>query len=87
MVESWNVDVHKKDVYGRNALHCASLIANMQMVLFLTNPQTFAMNVNEPDDSGTTPLHSAANEQHLNLVKYLVEQCAADVYAMNEVST
>ena len=41
--------------------------------------QTVSADVNKPDHDGSTPLHNAASDGHLDIVKFLVRSGNADV--------
>ncbi len=49
-------DVNVKDLYQKNALHCATIVGNIEIVAFLLNRQ---VNVNEPTNGGWTALDLA----------------------------
>ena len=41
--------------------------------------------VDEKDEYYQTPLHIACFEGHINIVKYLVDKCKANIYARDKV--
>lgn len=84
-IEGWDVNPHIIDNLGRNALHCAAEMGCCDIMKYLSNPGTIAVNVNAQDVDGHTPLHHVAHDGRLEMVKYFVEHCGADVYAMNKV--
>jgi ankyrin repeat protein len=45
-----------------------------------------SLTVNSPMQDGDTPVHHASFNGHLDVVRYLIEKCKADVSAENEVS-
>ena len=54
---------------------------------YLADPTNLAVNVNNQDKDGDTALHHVAKSGNSEMVKYFVEQCAADVYLQNRVSS
>lgn len=76
LVDEYDVKIDHKDKLGREAIHLAAMIGNEEMIRFLLEK---GANLNVQDYSDKfTPLHHAAKEGYINLVKYLVYTCHAN---------
>lgn len=51
---------------------------------YLADPLNLAMDVNVKDNEGHTPLHHVAHNGRLEMVKFFIERCGADVYSQNK---
>ncbi|CAG8548536.1 1201_t:CDS:2 [Funneliformis mosseae] len=76
LVDEYDVKIDHKDKLGREAIHLAAMIGNEEMIRFLLEK---GANLNVQDYSDKfTPLHHAAKEGYINVVKYLVNTCHAN---------
>jgi len=76
LVYEYNVKIDHKDKLGREVIHHATMIGNEEMIKFLLER---GANINIQDNwDKFTPLHHAAKEGYINIVKYLVNVCHAN---------
>ncbi|CAG8746200.1 17926_t:CDS:1, partial [Racocetra fulgida] len=77
LIQEYRCSITHKDKLGRQAIHNASMIGDLNMFKLLVET---GCNVNEKDEwDGWTSLHHACKEGHINVVSYLVNECGADV--------
>lgn len=96
----WGALVALQDHNGDTPLHIACRQGDMNCVRVLTSPVTYEEVTNIhysipfqkiPQDTifnykGETCLHIAANNRHLDIVRYLVEMCGADMNAQDHTA-
>ena len=73
LIDEYNVKIDHKDKLGREAIHYAAMIGNEKMMRLLSER---GADVNLQDNwDKFTPLHHAAKEGHIDVVKYLINVC------------
>lgn len=81
MVEFLRSDVYLMDANGSTCLTTCVRAQQFEMLRYLTNPEgSVAMDVNIQDKDGTTALHIACYQKNMQVIRYLVEVCHADIY-------
>ncbi|PKY44925.1 ankyrin [Rhizophagus irregularis] len=77
LIDEYDVKIDYKDNLGREAIHHAAIIGNKEMIELLFEK---GANINVQDNwDKFTSLHHAAKEGHVNVVKYLINACRANV--------
>lgn len=86
-IEEWVVDPNALDRFGTNVLQMAAkYFQNDDILIYLSNPNTLAMNVNKQGARGFSCLHLAAANNSFQAVQYFVEHCNVDLFIRDEVS-
>ncbi|GAB5367671.1 hypothetical protein AAMO2058_001250800 [Amorphochlora amoebiformis] len=81
LVESCKVDIKAVNEEGKTPLLVANGGGHVQVVRCLVELNA---DLETADSNGYKPLHLACSNRHLNLAKFLVEECKANIEAVNK---
>ncbi|XP_076446995.1 uncharacterized protein LOC143284211 [Babylonia areolata] len=83
LVSGGYVDATRHDIHGRSLLFSAVMHNQVDVVHYLVTRVHSALDVNQPSDTGNTPLHAASNSGNADIVKVLVHSPDININCCN----